>query len=269
MKPTEARWIRREAVRVVTVRNVAALLALLLAIVPAVEAKRDPGRKEAEFEPSGRWVMRQWIEAMGGAERVRAWPAFRARGTVKMSGTHGTIEILRAPPNLLRVDLLLGTLGEYRLGFDGVRGWAVAPDGELRFLEGEELEDLRLQAEFYGLADYEKSFETMEMVTVEEFHGRPCYQVRLVRPDGRELYHYFDTESHLLRSVKAERTGPYGVLWVSTRLEEYREFEGLLLPTVQSQFVGAAEQRIALDEVAVAPLATELFAVPGDRGGAR
>lgn len=228
------------------------------------EGAPQEGAPQTELPPA-REIIDAYVEAIGGEELVRSFESRRATGTfeVRGQGVTGTVEIRSAAPNRLAIELLYEGVGAVRTGFDGEVGWSIDPITGPRVLRGQELDQLRDDADFYGdLHDPEK-YVAVETLAREEFGGHDTWKVRLERPSGRVYFEYFDVETGLMVGNEGEQASMMGTLDVVSVLGDYREFDGLRIATRVTQDFGMGQTAVTvLDHVEHGTLSAEDFALP-------
>ena len=82
-------------------------------------------------------------------------------------------------------------------GFDGSHGWAMTPMTGPMLQQGKELDQAKLDADFYSELRDPKKYTSIKTVEKTVFEGRPCYKVSLVRTDGNEDFEFYDVENGL------------------------------------------------------------------------
>jgi hypothetical protein len=81
-----------------------------------------------------------WAAAIGGRAKLAALGALHIRGSYTKGGLTGTIDLWETPRGERREEVQQAFLHELRV-FDGTRGWFVDRNGEVRDLDGFELDD--------------------------------------------------------------------------------------------------------------------------------
>jgi hypothetical protein len=115
-----------------------ALAVLVACGSPAVHEPSPP--PVAIVDPSARTLLDAWATAIGGRTKLAALGALHLRGRYTKGGVTGTIDLWETPHGERREELQLAFLHELRV-FDGARGWLVDRNGEVRDLDGVELDD--------------------------------------------------------------------------------------------------------------------------------
>lgn len=206
----------------------------------------------------------KFVEAVGGRTTIAAQSARRIWGrlSVPSQGIGGPLEIFTAAPNKFFFRAVFPGLGEITQGFDGETAWTINPAVGPLILDGRALEQMRQQADFYGVINPERFVKTAETVAEETFEGKPAYKVK-VTTRWEEVYHeYYDKASGLLLGVSRSQSSPMGDLEAVTVLEDYKLMGGLRQPAVTRVKVMGIEQVLTLDSVSVAPIPDSVFALP-------
>ena len=115
-----------------------AIAVLVACGAPAVQKPAPP--PVAIVDPSARTLLDAWATSIGGRAKVAALGALHLRGRYTKGGITGTIDLWETPHGERREEIQLAFLHELRV-FDGSRGWLVDRNGEVRDLDGFELDD--------------------------------------------------------------------------------------------------------------------------------
>jgi hypothetical protein len=210
----------------------AAALAQTPATTPAAPASSSAAL------PSADQVLKHYYEAIGG--RV-AWEKLHSRvskGTIEipaMNNLSGTVEVhMKAPDSILLVINVGGAV--IRQGFDGTTAWSDDPRNGLRVLSGDELEDIRREANFYHALDLQKIYSKMAVTGTEKVRDHDAYVVEATPATGGDPDKlYFDTQSGLeVRSVTRRHT-PDGSAEFAANIEDYKDLDGIKLPFTVEQ----------------------------------
>lgn len=232
----------------------------------ATTAKPDPSL------PSGRDVIDRFVKAIGGREAVLSHKSMHVTGKyeVPASGLVGDMEIFTAAnPNRAVQRVTIPGVGEVIQGFDGERGWSINPMTGPMLQQGKELEQTRLDSDFYNELRDARNYKSITTVartdcplTSAPAAGdvRSCFKVSLVRSDGSEDFDFYDTQSGLRVASIQTRESPMGPVQ-STNIEgDYKKFGNLLQPTSLTAKVMGVEQKITVSTIeydAVPPSAFE------------
>lgn len=247
------------------------VILVCLVCVPAAGARGSSNFTQAVQDaadlPSPSAIIDRYLEAIGGADRIRARTSSHVVGEVTMPelGFTGTMEMFAAAPDKMLLTVDIEGLGPTMTGFDGETGWATHPLIGPRVLSGKELDQVRDEADFYGALHDPDSFELMETISRTEFGDEDCYALRLVRKSGIESIEYFAVETGLLRGLQSTQESVMGSQGVTTYLSEYREFGGQLVPTVMIQEAEAAGAvRITVISIEYDSVPDTVFELPAE-----
>jgi len=207
-------------------------------------------------------ILSGYLSRIGGREKM---DALKDR-TMELSGSmkQFTVKVknVQKTPAKSYTEFEIVGMMKQRSGFNGTTGWAETPQGIVD-LSGEQLEQARADApiNFYG---YYKSLGYGAAVTgMTTVNGKDCYEVTFSGESRPGLHHYFEVGEYLkLREVQVIMT-PAGPNEQLTDLLDYREIEGLLVPTRFQQRVMGQLLEMKLDTMRVnTGVPDELFEKP-------
>ncbi len=145
----------------------------------------------------------------------------------------------------------------FQLAFNETAGWTAGGRGGPRVLEGESLDALHEAGDLERLFDPAASYASLGEVEWTVFDNRNCFAVRAETSEGLERTLYFEAETGLLAGHQGE-----GILmWT---LADYRDFDGLMLPTTWAFYepVKGEMNSAVFDTVVRNPEGADPFAVP-------
>jgi hypothetical protein len=228
--------------------NVAKLFVLItLSLTPMITASAQTTAKPAETPgatvsntalPSADQVLKHYYAAIGGRA---AWDKLHSRvskGTIEipaMNNLSGTIEVhMKAPDSILLVINVGGAV--IRQGFDGTTAWSDDPRNGLRVLTGEEMEEVKREANFYHALDLQKMYSKMTVTGIEKVRDSDAYVVEATPVAGGDPEKlYFDAQSGLeVRSINRRHTAD-GSGEFTADIEDYKEVDGIKLPSTVEQ----------------------------------
>jgi hypothetical protein len=213
---------------------------------PAAPATIDP-----QVEP----LVDAWAQAIGGRPKLAALGAVHVRGRYTKGGITGTIDLWETPHGERREELQLAFLHELRV-FDGARGWLVDRNGEVRDLDGFELDDQRALAfrdSFAPLvADHMPGVVTGSGVTG---------QLVLTARNG----HRPETVSFSADHRPAEVVRRDGEKWRTTQLDDWREVAGVAMPFHLHEDNGDPHDAVDIQITSIERGAPPAFTRPADR----
>jgi hypothetical protein len=200
--------------------------------------------------PSADQILNRYIEAMGGRE---AWKKLNSRvsiGTIEIPKMNlsGTIDFREKAPNRLLHTIVLNG-ATFRQGFDGANGWTDDPKDGVRDETGAELEDTRLDADFYHPLDLHNLYSKFTVTGAEKIGERNTYVVEAARAGAAPDKLYFDMQSSLVLRIVSRRHTSEGLMVYQEDLEDYREVDGIKLPFIVHQTTEDAAFTIQFAEV--------------------
>ncbi len=205
----------------------------------------------AQQLPTADEIIESYVEAIGGREAHTTPESVRSTGTIEMLalGIEGEFEVLQLPPNRMLTRVVLPGVGEILSGFDGEIGWSVNPLMGAMVMEGAELAEARERADILsGIRDV-SVVPQRETVELTDYEGEACWRVRLQWISGRESFDCYSERDGLLIASEDSQTSPMGVIQVTTRFSDYREFHGMVVPTRLVQTSMGQVQEMQVREV--------------------
>ena len=229
--------------------RVATIAALLSASLYAQAPAKAPAASVSL--PDAREIINKHIKAVGGRDAILAHKSMHGTGTVSVpaSGMNGTIEVFGAAPNLQVIKISMGGIGEITEGFDGTHGWSVNPVTGPTLKVGKELDQVKLDADFYSDLRDPKTYPEVKTVDKVAFDGRQCYKVALTRIDGSQDVDYYDVETGLRAGVEGTRETQMGTITQTSIETGYKKVGKLLQPMQLTTKAMGVEQRITLETV--------------------
>ncbi len=227
-------------------------VATIAALLSASLYAQAPAKSDAPPAlPNARDIINKHIEAIGGREAILAHKSMHGTGTISVpaNGMNGTIEVFGAAPNLQVIKISMGGIGEIAEGFDGAHGWSMNPVTGPTLKVGKELDQVKLDADFYSDLRDPKTYPEVKTVDKVTFDGRPCYKVALTRVDGAQDVDYYDVKTGLRAGVEGTRETQMGTITQTSIEGGYKKFGKLMQPTLLTTKAMGVEQRITLETV--------------------
>ncbi|MFN8094298.1 MAG: hypothetical protein U0599_19145 [Vicinamibacteria bacterium] len=215
-------------------------------------------------------VVRKYLVARGGAEKLRAVQSLRLTGTMEVPGVPQaapfTMELKR--PHLMRTEFTI----EGRTGiraFDGRDGWAQLPlPGEPpRPMSAEDAADARDQADvdLSPLVDAVAKGFAIELVGKDRIPGGETWRLTVKGAAGPPRTVHIDTKTHLVIATEETRMVEGRPMEFVTNVGDYRGVQGLQFPfRIEVGPKGTIDrQKLVLTKVEVnPPLAADRFSMP-------
>jgi hypothetical protein len=201
--------------------------------VTAAPAKKADVRSEvgANGLPTPAAILARYVDALGGEKVLRQHASSTRTGkmTIAAMGMEGSTTTRAAAPNKIAMNIETG-MGAMNQGFNGEVGWSDNPMTGVQILDGDQLANMKLQADFYAPLNYAEHFPTMETVEEVDWNGQAAYKVKVVSASGRESHQYFAKDSALLLGTEGVQEGPMGESEVKLSFSDYKEFGGMKVP---------------------------------------
>lgn len=232
-------------------------------LVEAAEAAAVPSQAPATRLPSAKEVLTRFVKAIGGADAVHKLNSSHSIGKVEAAkqAMTGTLEVFSARPNKLLQKMSIAGI-ESTVGYNGEVGWSIDPMQGPMLLQGKMLEEVREQADFYGILHDPKNYKSMETVQRTQFDNKDCYKLKLVRLSGNETTEYFDTKTGLLVGVVGMHESPMGAASATATVGNYKEFDGVKIPTRVSQQMMGVEMVVIVTSCENNQVSDSVFDLP-------
>ncbi len=175
------------------------------------------------------------LTAIGGEDALRKHTSMRLTGTFEMRAVGFKpveFEIQRMAPNRVwrRFQAPTGMPGHITRVFDGEVAYELNAFYGNKLSTDEVRREYRETSDFYAAATYAERYRSMKTHGQVELAGRPCWRVDAVTAEGTERSVYFSVETGLL----VGRDGPTESIAI---FDDYKPFDGVLLPTLEKYFV--------------------------------
>jgi hypothetical protein len=227
--------------------KVATVAALLFTFLSGPAPAKPPA---AGALPDARAIVDRHVKAVGGRAAILAHKSMAATGTLSVasSGMGGPVQMYGAAPDRVLVRASIPGIGEITDAYNGTHAWSINPMTGPSLKIGKELEQTRLDADFYSELRDPKKY-TLTTIEQTVFDGRACYKVRVKRTDGSEDFDFYDVATGLRAGSIHTRETQMGTMTVTNTESEYKKFGALSHATVFVQKVMGIEQRITLESV--------------------
>ncbi|MFH2055992.1 MAG: hypothetical protein ABIJ61_08550 [bacterium] len=229
-------------------RSVLCVVMLALLVAPVLVVAENPAG-DAE---KGAAILDKFVEVTGGKAAYDKIENRYQMGSLIMPAMNIKLvtEIWSAKPDKVCFKANSPELGEIQRGFDGVVFWENSVMTGPRILEGSELAEAKLEANFDGVARWREIYKSAVYVGDDSVAGKPCRTVVVTSLDGKEQTYYFDKESNLLTKVAFTSETQMGNIPISVYLSDYRDIDGILISFKSSINVMNQERVVAMDSVA-------------------
>lgn len=233
---------------------------------PVVEAPAPRLTPPTSALPAPSVIIDRFLVAIGGRDALARRTSMATTGTFEIpaAGLRGQMRTYAAAPNRSAVVITLPGMGELRNGFDGTVGWSIDPAQGPSTLQGKQLEERRIDSDFYSVLHDPASFKSITTDSLTEFEGRKAYVLHLVRLSGDEAMEYFDAETGLMLGSRITRDTPMGPVGITTILADYKDFgTGLKIPSrVTQRMMSGQELSFGIDSLEIDKVDPAVFELP-------
>lgn len=211
-------------------------------------------------------VYERQVEAVGGRAALEQYSSSRAVGGFSMpaQGIEGDFEVFAAAPNLFLLTVDIPGIGVVRSGYNGEVAWTVNPATGPMLLEGNQLQQMRQQADFLGPLNIEQYLDSAAVVEETTFGGRTCQKVRADTKWGEAYFEFYDVATGLLAGTIRNQESPMGTMESTTVLSDYKDFGGILSAGKMVQTVMGMDQVITINEVEYDTVDPTVFELPAE-----
>jgi hypothetical protein len=95
-------------------------------------------------------------------------------------------------------------------------------------------------------------------------NGQDCYRVRIQWKSGRESFDCYSVETGLIVAIQQKSESPMGTIDVTVNMNEYKDFDGIKLPTRIVQQMMGAEQVMTITTVDFGAVDPAVFELPAE-----
>lgn len=211
-------------------------------------------------------IVTKYVTALGGSDALQKVKSRVMTGTMTAFGHTMPIEIYAKAPDEWASVMKLER-GQSTTVYDGHEGWASVMPRPAHPLEGSELDQARLDADFYLPLDIHKLFTSLRERSPQKVGDVEAYEVLGIRSGKPPVELFFGKQSGLLiRMVYFAQTA-LGRLPQQTDYSDYREVDGVKVPFqwIIAEPHGRSTVQLAHVQQNV-PISASKFSVPAGHG---
>ena len=212
-------------------------------------------------------IIDTYLETIGGADAWKKVNSMEFAGKSSMQGMDFPVTVTSARPNLQKVEI--NVQGKQIVeAYDGENAWAINPfmgSMEPQAKTEEESKEAATNMFEDDLIDYKQKGHTLTLEGKEESEGTDCFKVKMVKADGEEMYHFFDTELYIPVMTRTfAKMGPMKGQAIETYVSDYDEVDGLIVPfSIEQKLGGQTFMQMTAESVKFnIEVADEFFAMP-------
>jgi hypothetical protein len=205
----------------------------------------------------------RYAAALYGKDGLKKHPSMTTKGTLSIEqfGIEGPfVRYAMAPDSNVSIIELMGM--SLSTGCHKGACWAQAPGAGTMTLTGDAAA-MQLQQSDYALwQNIDRYYTSMEIVPPADGQDSATHKIKAVKQNGDTDYYDFAKDSGLLNTAIIEGETAQGRMTITIKFSNYRDFDGMLIPTELIQETPQAAFKITFNEVSFAPLTEDKFAKP-------
>lgn len=209
----------------------------------------DPNLKKVPADVTAQSIIEKFIEVTGSRDKLTKIEdkVMTLKGSAQ--GMDMTLTIAQKAPNKLFQELDF-SVGKQTTVFDGEKG-KVEGMGQIQYLEGDMLEELKVQSKLNAFLDYEKDGVNLDVKGIETIDSVDAYRIELTTASGKKYTHYYDLNSgYKIREI-SELATPQGSFTQTIDLKDYKEVDGLMFPFKLIQNVGGRSMELIVESIKI------------------
>lgn len=220
-------------------RTLTVLMLVALVALPCLAQSGQPA--PAEKMPSVDQIIAKYVDALGGKAALEKVNSRFQKGTLEIpgAGLGGTFEAYQKAPNKSIFTANIDGFGLVQEGYDGTVAWAQDPQSGLREKTGGELADVKRDSDIHRDLKLKALYPTMTLKGKEKIGEKEVYVIEAKPAEGNTEKWYFDAQSGLLARADTERESPMGKALIESYFENYKDVDGVKIPTTVRQVTPA------------------------------
>ena len=192
----------------------------------------------AEGVPPASQILDQYIQALGGAEKLASLKSYIVTGHSEGYGDLGgnaAFQIFAQAPDRRGMWINFPEHPDRGISawtYDGKTGWISTPRGFLREypLNGNDLNGVRLDSLLAFPGGIKTALSNWRVGLEDSLQDKPVYIVQGNGPGGLLGTFYFDKQTHLLMRYVRQTPSPVGRVSIQQDYEDYRDVGGIKIP---------------------------------------
>jgi len=211
-------------------------------------------------------IAEKYVNALGGAAKMKSVKSRKVDITMTTSGIQLPGVIYEDDQNRQKLELTYQGMKIIN-SYDGTVAWAQNPSAGMAQptkLTGAQAEAMKPTDFLNEFVNHKSRGMKLELKPEEELSGKSYYRIDLTNPGGKLTKYFFDKETYLV-AAKKEMEPSIGQE-VTTYFSEYKDFDGVKMPTKISAQVGGMElQGVKVNGVELnVDIPSSVYAFPGN-----
>lgn len=198
-------------------------------------------------------VIDNYLKAIGGKENLAKVSDIKTEMGVTVSGIPVALKGVeyKKKPGYFKSELTAEAMGALEVKtLNGDKGRISGMQGA-KVLEGEELEELKLEAHIFPEMRFNELGYKSEVKGMGKVDDKNAYILEITSPTGEIKTDYFGVESGLRLKSESTVEGPQGPMSTSTHYSDYREVKGVKYPYTIVSEVGPQKINLQVESIMV------------------
>jgi hypothetical protein len=231
------------------------------AVVLAVAALATNSRAQALPDP--RAVMARYVQVTN-ATKLLSLPGQRMKGTFEMpaAGLSGTVEGYRDNQGRSLQVITIPAIGEMKEGTDTSFKWSMNPIEGPKLIEGKEYLEAREREDPRASVRDPALVVNAVAVRRDSVGGEKCVLLTLTWKSGRSTNECYSESSGYLLSSESKETTSMGEIAIKIQYMDYKNFDGITLPTRTIQSATGTEIVLRMTELVFEKIDPAKFVLP-------
>jgi hypothetical protein len=183
--------------------------------------------------PKAETILDRFVEVTGGKAAYQKRKTEVATGTLEFTaqGLKGSLTRYSADPDKSYSSLDIEGVGKIEMGSGGGIAWEKSAILGPRLKSGDEKAQSLREGTFNAQLNWRKVFPKVETLGTETIDGEECYKVLLTPAQGKPETSYYQKKSGLEVKTSTIAVNQMGEVPVEVVLSDYKNFDGVLVPT--------------------------------------
>ena len=193
-----------------------------------------PESKGEDLPPAHK-VLARFVEATGGLAAYEKIASRTMQGEIVLAslpGQKGSYTQIQNRDGDFRSTSVLAIVGMIEMGSNNGRAWTNDSIQGPRLPVGREADQLRAIHILYPELKPARIWKSMETVAVENIDGEPAYKLSLSPHIGDSMHAWYAVASGKALKTSYVLFGPGGEIPMESHFKDYRDFGGILIPTL-------------------------------------
>jgi hypothetical protein len=241
-------------------------LSLIFVFATAFTALGAPWEADDPL-PKAETILDRYIEVTGGQAAYEKRKSEISTGTVEFAAQNlkGSFTRYAAEPDKSYAAMDLAGVGKIETGSNDGVAWENSALLGPRVKTGEEKSQALREGLFNAQLNWRKMFSKVETAGMETVDGEDCYKVILTPSEGRPETTYYQKKSGLAVRTNTIVVNQMGELPMEVSITDYKDFEGVRMPTKLIQKVAGQEFTMTIQSVKVNPeIPPDRFELPAE-----